>query len=106
MADVGTIDAFSIYSHYLQGIYKVVYKGSKWFSNGGESPEDCAPLSELQTEELANVDAKSTDIAILSASSPAAYLCTHSTRQIACAQARSQRLAASTKPASVSGRGT
>jgi len=49
MAEVATVDAFSIYSHYLQGIYKVVYyykaqNGSTMGGVGGGSHEDCRPI--------------------------------------------------------------
>lgn len=35
MADACIIDAFAIYSHYLQVIYEVVYTVAKQFNNGG-----------------------------------------------------------------------
>ena len=38
MADACIIDAFAIYSHYLQVIYEVVYTVAKQFNNGGEPP--------------------------------------------------------------------
>ena len=56
MSDVGSIDAFSIYSHYLQGIYKLVYTGTKWFNDWGEYYKDYYRPTlrcKLQTVELA-----------------------------------------------------